>query len=105
MDEDDGLVGEVGASHGIGLSCRAFGQPLAQRGDRAGAVGDDPEGDINGAAGVVRRVVRAAPELGGTPIPGDDHAAEQVRQTRVFAIEWAGPRQTRCEGSGCGRQK
>ena len=83
-DEDDGLMGEVGVSRGIGLSCRAFGQPLAQRGDRAGAVGDDPEGDINGAAGIVRRVVRAAAELGGTPIPGDDHAAEKVRQARVF---------------------
>jgi hypothetical protein len=77
-------VCEVGISLGIGLSCCAFGQPLSQPSDRAGAVGDDPEGDIDSAASVFRRVVRAAPELGGTPIPGDDHAAEKVRQARVF---------------------
>jgi hypothetical protein len=69
---------------GVGLSCCACGQPLLQPGDRVGPVGDDPEGDIDGAANVFRRIVRAAPELGGTPIPGDDHAAEKARQARVF---------------------
>lgn len=84
VDEDDWLVCEVGMSLGIGVSCGASGEPLAQPSDRAGAVGDDPEGDIDSAAGVFRRVVRTAPELGGTPIPGDNHAAEKARQARVF---------------------
>ncbi len=84
MDEDDWLVCEVGISLGIDLSCCACGQPLSQPSDRAGAVGDDPEGDIDSAAGVFRWVVRAAPELGGTPIPGNDHAAEKAGQARVF---------------------
>src|SRR5215467_3649760 len=66
------------------MSGCASGQPLSQPGDWARAVGDDPEGDIDSAASVFRWVVRAAPELGGTPIPGDDHAAEQARQARVF---------------------
>jgi hypothetical protein len=84
VDENDRLVCEVGISLGIDPSCCASGQPLSQPGDRAGAVGNDSEGDIDSAASVFRRVVRAAPKLGGPPIPGDDHAAEQARQARVF---------------------
>jgi hypothetical protein len=84
VDQDDWLVCEVGLSRGIGVSCCPSGQPLSQPGDGAGAVGDDPEGEIDSAAGVFRRVVRAAPELRGTPIPGDDHTAEKTRQARVF---------------------
>ena len=84
MDENHWLVGEVGMSLGIDPSCRPSGQPLLQPSDRAGAVRDDPEGDIDSAAGIFRRVVRAAPEFGWTPIPGDDHAAEKAGQARVF---------------------
>src|SRR5262249_36206401 len=58
-------------------------EPLPQPGDGSWAVGGDTEGDVDSAAGVFRRVIRAAPELGGTPIPGDDHAAEKARQARV----------------------
>ena len=75
---------EIWIPLGIGMSCRASGQPFSQPGDRAGAVGDDPEGDIDSAACVFHWVVRAAPEFGGTPVPGDDHTAEQARQARVF---------------------
>src|ERR1035437_5427597 len=84
LDKDDWLVGEVGLSLRIDVFRCARGQPLSQPGDRARAVGDDPEGDIDSAAGVFRRVVRAASEPGGTPVPGDDHAAEKAREARVF---------------------
>lgn len=83
-DEDDGLVCEIGLSLRIGMLGCARGQPLSQPGDRARPVRDDPEGDVDSAAGVLRRVVRAAPELRGTPVPGNDHAAEKTREPRVF---------------------
>ncbi len=84
VDKDDWLVCEVGLSLRIEVFRCARGQPLSQPGDRARPVGDDPEGDIDSAAGVFRRVVRAASELGGTPVPGDDHAAEKAWEARVF---------------------
>jgi len=84
VDKDDWLVCEVGLSLRIDVFRCARGQPLSQPGDRARPVGDDPEGDIDSAAGVFRRVVRAASELGGTPVPGDDHAAEKAWEARVF---------------------
>jgi len=60
------------------------GQPLSEPSDRVRPVGDDPEGDIDGASGIFRRVVRASPELRGTPVPGNDHATEKSREARVF---------------------
>src|SRR5215471_5750567 len=84
MDKDDWLVREVGLSLRADMSCCACGQPLSEPGDRTGSVGYDPEGDIDSAAGVFRRVVRAPPELGGTPVPGDDHSAEKAWEARVF---------------------
>src|SRR5215467_4659229 len=84
MDKHDWLVREVGLPLGGDVSCCACGQPLSQPGDRTGSVGYDPEGEIDSAAGVFRRVVRAAPELGRTPVPGDDHSAEKAREARVF---------------------
>ena len=84
MDKDDWLVCEVGLSLRIGVFRCARGQPLSQPGDRARPVRDDPECDIDSAAGVFRRVVQAAPELGGTPVPGNDHAAEKAWQAPIF---------------------
>jgi hypothetical protein len=84
VDKDYWLVCEVGLSMRTDVFGCARGQPLSQPGDRARPVGDDPEGDIDSAAGVFRRVVRAAPEPGGTPVPGHDHAPEKARQARVF---------------------
>ena len=79
MDKDDWLVCEVRLPQGIDVSRCPCCQPLSEPSDRAPPVRDDPEGNIDSAARVFRRVVRAAPELGGTPIPGNDHAAEKAR--------------------------
>ncbi len=84
MDKDHWLMCEVRLPQGIGVPRCACCQPLSESSDRIRPVGDDPEDNIDGAAGVFRRVVRAAPELGGTPVPGNDRAAEKAREVRVF---------------------
>jgi hypothetical protein len=84
VDKDDRLVYEVGLSLRIDVFRCTRGQPLPQPGDCARLVGDDPEDDVDSAAGVFRRIVGATPKLGGTPVPGDDHAAEKAREARVF---------------------
>src|SRR5215472_4769310 len=84
VDQDDWLVCEVRLPSRVDVSGCACGQPLSQPSDCIRPVGDDPEGNIDSAAGVFRRVEPAAPELGGTPVPGDDHAAEKARKVRVF---------------------
>lgn len=85
MDKDDWLVCEIRLPDWIDVARCACCQPLLEPSDRTRPVGDDPEDNIDGAAGVFRRVVRAAPELGGTPVPGNDHAAEKAREVRVVS--------------------
>jgi hypothetical protein len=84
LDKDDWLVCEIRLPGRTDVSRCACCEPLLECGDRARPVRDDPEDDIDSAASVFRRVVRAPPELGRAPVPRNDRAAEKAREARVF---------------------
>jgi hypothetical protein len=81
-DQDDRLMSEVGFADRIVMLGKSLGQPRLKRLHRVGAAGDDPVLDVDRAARVLRKVVRAAAELGRAPVPAHDHAACQARKFR-----------------------
>jgi hypothetical protein len=85
VDEDHRLMCEIGLSLRIDVLHGPCSQPLSQPGDRIRPIRRDPEDHIHRAAGVLRRIVGAAPEFGRTPVPGDNHAAEEVREAWIFS--------------------